>query len=374
MMTKRVMPVCMLCFLLFSTLAATLLVRSVASSVSTVVYGPNLLTNPGFEYGLAGWSTSAGTAVYSADSSTFVSGHYSCKGVKSSTESLGRLYQDVTGITSPGNQYQISGWIKTNVTTEEDAVVIGLDYVASGGWTPEDGYIMEIGYVTGTQGWTFFQSELFTLPSMPTDAQALWFLLDFNNAVGTAWWDNVSLALVTYPVPVGRGTNVSVTLNDYVGLVFDNVVTSGSATAITTTNYPPPPSGIPFMGPVWDITTTAMFSGSVTIGIKYTDPDTASPTKMFETDIVPGDVNLDGVVNCTDLLLILKAMGSRPGDPRWNPNCDLNHNNKIDIYDLLIALKNYGRTSQWTDITWYVDTANNIIYGRTNHFSLIGIH
>ena len=366
-----------LSFLLLSTLGP-LLVRSVASSEeSTAVYGPNLLTNPGFEYGLAGWNTS-GTAVYRVDSSTFVSGHYSCKGVESSTESLGRLYQDVTNITSPENQYQISGWIKTNLTTEEDGVVIGLDYVASGGWTPEDGYVMEIGYVQGIQDWTPFQSEVFTLPSMPTDAQALWFFLGFNYEAGTAWWDNVSLNLVTYPVQVAQGTNVSVIVNPNVSLVFDNVTGPGVATAIATSSYPPPPapsgtsSDPSFIGPVWIITTTATFSGQVTVGISY--PATANPTKMFETDIVPGDVNHDGVVNLTDILLILKAMGSRPGDPRWNPNCDLNHNNKIDIGDLLIALKNYGKTSQWTDITWYVDTTNYIIYGRTNHFSFIAIH
>lgn len=115
----------------------------------------NLITNPGFENGLAGWSTSQGSAVYSADLTTQNSGSYSAKGVETSTGSLGRLYQDVTGITSPGSQYQISGWIKTSSVVGE--AVIGLDYVASSGWTPADGYVKEIGYVSGTQGWTHFR-------------------------------------------------------------------------------------------------------------------------------------------------------------------------------------------------------------------------
>jgi hypothetical protein len=79
-------------------------------------------------------------------------------------------------------------------------------------------------------------------------------------------------------------------------------------------------------------------------------------------------------VNWKDILLILQAMGSTPGSPRWNPNCDLNHNNKVDLGDLAIALRNYGKTSQWVDITIYVDTVNQIVYGSTNHFSCFGIH
>lgn len=157
--------------------------------------GTNLILNPGFENGLTSWSTSQGTAVYSVDFTTSHSGSYSAKGVETNTGSLGRLYQDVTSITSPGNQYQISGWIKTSNVI--GSVVIALDYVGSGGWTPADGYVMEIGHVSGTHDWTFFQSPVFTLPPMPSDAQATWFLFDFNNGAGTAWWDDVSLVQVS---------------------------------------------------------------------------------------------------------------------------------------------------------------------------------
>ena len=159
----------------------------------------NVIVNPGFENGLSGWSTSQGSAVYSVDSSTSHSGSYSSKGVETNIGSLGRLYQDVTGLASPGNQYQISGWIKTSSVVGQ--VVIGLDYVASNGASPADGYVNEIGYVTGTQDWTFFQSPVFTLPPMPNDANALWFLFDFNNGAGTAWWNDVSLVSISGTTP-----------------------------------------------------------------------------------------------------------------------------------------------------------------------------
>jgi outer membrane protein assembly factor BamB len=156
----------------------------------------NILSNSGFEAGLRSWSVTAGTAVYSIDPVSH-SGASSVKGVEISPGNIGRLYQDVTGIVSPGNQYMISGWIKTfNVTGR---VVIGLDYVTSGHYTPVDGYITEIGHMNGTHDWAFYESTVFTMPPMPSDAVALYFLFDFNNGSGTAWWDDVSLTSISEP-------------------------------------------------------------------------------------------------------------------------------------------------------------------------------
>jgi hypothetical protein len=178
-----------------ATLAGVLLLSLFLVLVPRVKAEQNLLVNPGFESGLTGWSTSGGTAVYSADYTISHSRSYSCKGVETHTGGLGRLYQDVTAITSPGNQYQISAWIKTSNVV--GTAVIALNYVEAGGWTPGDGYVMDWIGTGGTTGWTFYQSPVFTLPSMPSEATALWFLFDFNNGAGTAWWDDVSLVCVS---------------------------------------------------------------------------------------------------------------------------------------------------------------------------------
>jgi|GEM_PF-663726 len=156
----------------------------------------NILPNSGFEDGLHSWNVTSGTGVYSIDS-VHHSGASSVMGVETSAGSLGRLVQNVTGLVTPGNQYKISGWIKTNNVTGD--VVIGLDYVASNNYTPLDGYIIEIGQVTGTQDWTFFESPIFTVKPKPSDAVAMYFLFDFNNGFGTAWWDDVSLMLISQP-------------------------------------------------------------------------------------------------------------------------------------------------------------------------------
>jgi PKD repeat protein len=148
----------------------------------------NLLVNPGFEQGLGHWNSTGGSAKYIWDN---MGGDYCIKGIETNKWNLGRLYQDVTEKVEVGERYKIGGWLKTE--NVEGSVVIGLDYVLPSGWTPADGYIKEIGHVTGTIDWTYYESEWFTLPPMPENCVAAWFLFDFNNGKGTAYWDDVSL-------------------------------------------------------------------------------------------------------------------------------------------------------------------------------------
>ena len=148
----------------------------------------NLLVNPGFEQGLGHWNSTGGSANYIWDN---MGGDYCIKGIETTKWNLGRLYQDVTEKIEAGERYKIGGWLKTE--NVEGSVVIGLNYVLPSGWTPADGYVKEIGHVRGTTDWTYYESEWFTLPPMPEDGVAAWFLFDFNNGKGTAYWDDVSL-------------------------------------------------------------------------------------------------------------------------------------------------------------------------------------
>jgi Tol biopolymer transport system component len=52
-----------------------------------------------------------------------------------------------------------------------------------------------------------------------------------------------------------------------------------------------------------------------------------------------GDVSGDGRVDFRDVRLVARALGSRPGQPRWNPAADLNHNGRVDVRDLSIVLR-----------------------------------
>jgi parallel beta-helix repeat protein len=57
-----------------------------------------------------------------------------------------------------------------------------------------------------------------------------------------------------------------------------------------------------------------------------------------------GDINRDGKVTLTDLVLLAMAYGSRPGDLKWNPNADINNNGTVDLPDLVLLAKCYGKT------------------------------
>jgi outer membrane protein assembly factor BamB len=195
---KKLAVILVLSLLCLSIVIASLAnVRAASTSSATNPLQRNILSNPGFENTLDPWKVTSGSAVYSIDATSH-SGSSSVKGIETASGSIGRLYQDVTGFAIPGDQYQISGWIKTSNVTGN--VVIGLDYVTSGNYTAPDGYITEIGGATGTQDWTFFQSPVFNLPSMPSDSVALYFLFDFNMGSGTAWWDDVALVPIASTV------------------------------------------------------------------------------------------------------------------------------------------------------------------------------
>jgi len=57
-----------------------------------------------------------------------------------------------------------------------------------------------------------------------------------------------------------------------------------------------------------------------------------------------GDVNRDGVIDAQDLNLLQAAYTSTPGQPHWNPDCDLNGDGKVDMRDIGIASTNFGLT------------------------------
>jgi hypothetical protein len=117
-----------------------------------------------------------------------------------------------------------------------------------------------------------------------------------------------------------RGENVTVTPTSGVSLTFANVASEGITTVNETQSGPSPPAGFKIEGRYFDIQTTATYSGNITIRITYDD-----------TNIMPWE---------EETLRLL----------RWNET-----------------------SQQWEDITTYVDTESNVIYGETNHISMFGI-
>jgi hypothetical protein len=60
---------------------------------------------------------------------------------------------------------------------------------------------------------------------------------------------------------------------------------------------------------------------------------------------ISGDLNGDFKVGLQDLVLLALAYGSKPGDPNWNPNADIDNNGAVGLSDLVILALHYGQ--QW---------------------------
>ncbi len=57
---------------------------------------------------------------------------------------------------------------------------------------------------------------------------------------------------------------------------------------------------------------------------------------------IAGDVDHDGHVDVTDLLIFLDSWALLVGDPNFDPNCDFNGDGSVDVIDLLMMVDNWG--------------------------------
>jgi hypothetical protein len=59
---------------------------------------------------------------------------------------------------------------------------------------------------------------------------------------------------------------------------------------------------------------------------------------------IPGDFDKDGDVDRADLATLTQAWLSEPGNPKWNPDCDIGIpvDNSINIQDLAVFSGNWG--------------------------------
>jgi hypothetical protein len=73
------------------------------------------------------------------------------------------------------------------------------------------------------------------------------------------------------------------------------------------------------------------------IALQAASPQDGSSVKLYAYDMaayVPGDVNGDALVSCTDLSAATASVGKRTGQPGFVPTADLDQNGVIDIRDI----------------------------------------
>ncbi len=97
----------------------------------------------------------------------------------------------------------------------------------------------------------------------------------------------------------------------------------------------------------------APLAGVVSIGLQAQDlatpPNTFTGTvatfEVVGTLFLPGDLNLDGIVDGKDLLLFAPCFGAHRYDPNFQLACDLNGDGIVDGRDLAILAFNFGKRS-----------------------------
>jgi hypothetical protein len=170
---------------------------------------------------------------------------------------------------------------------------------------------------------------------------------------------------------VETGSNVGTFPDPDVGLFFDDVLANGFAYAwIIALQHPDQ------IGESWDIQTTAAFANNITIYLVFNLadlPDGVDPydLTLWRTEVVLGDVNLDGIVDGTDVSIIANA---NPQDPGY-PNLDLNNDGVVDDEDVTIASHNLGLESVWEPLESWVIVDNDLVlvFGVTEHLSVFGV-
>jgi hypothetical protein len=74
---------------------------------------------------------------------------------------------------------------------------------------------------------------------------------------------------------------------------------------------------------------------------KSTPPSTSPSLTPTPVEVVE-DVNKDGAINITDIMLIAGAFNSVKGDSKYNPLMDLNKDNAVNISDIMICAAKFN--------------------------------
>jgi hypothetical protein len=151
----------------------------------------------------------------------------------------------------------------------------------------------------------------------------------------------VSVNAVTFRTGQANSFDVSAT-------GFPRTPIPGTPNIMQITSQGTLPPGVTLNGnnPFGFATGNAILSGNPPVSARGTYPLTvtagngvgSNATQSFTLVVaMPGDVNLDGVVNCADLDLVGAAFGYYRGQPKYNPNADLNNDGVVNFADAALV-------------------------------------
>jgi nitrous oxidase accessory protein NosD len=141
--------------------------------------------------------------------------------------------------------------------------------------------------------------------------------------------------------------------NSFVG----NVIQAGVYSSYNSwySGYPSWDSGYPSGGNYWSDYNGSDLYGGPYQNVTGSDGIGDAPyiiNALISTDHYPlmspvkkivGDVNMDGVVDGRDLIVVSRAFAATPACTNWNQLADLNGDGKIDGQDMIIVARHFGQ-------------------------------
>jgi virginiamycin B lyase len=79
------------------------------------------------------------------------------------------------------------------------------------------------------------------------------------------------------------------------------------------------------------------YSTARDFALNQEDPKIAAEATTQVAATVPGDLNGDGRVNCTDLAIVKASLGKRTGQLGFDPRADVNRDGVVDVRDLSVV-------------------------------------
>jgi hypothetical protein len=172
-----------------------------------------------------------------------------------------------------------------------------------------------------------------------------------NTAYAQAGIHDVAVTNVTSSKTVigrGYGDNITVAVQNEGNFTETFTVTVyANTTAVTSQNVTLSSGNSASITLTWN--TTGFVYGNYTISA-YAPPvpgemNTANNnyTDGLAVVTIPGDLNGDLTVGLQDLVILANAYGSRPGNPNWNANADIDNSGIVRLSDLVIMAQHYGQ-------------------------------
>ena len=293
---------------------------------------PDRYTKPGTYNVYA--TARVGSAARISNSSTFQLDTYPCPPQAAFTYTPLQIYQNMT-VTFDASSSSAEGFNDTIVRYE---------------WTINDPYNPEHIIKEGT----------FTAPPSPTITHTFeypgTFTVELNVTDNEGLWSTTSKPVIVSPE---FGPTANFTWSPEIAIINQTITFDASESipgwSAKTQEFSP------IVTYTWDFGDGASNQSSdPLITHEYTVPGNYTVTltvidEVGRTDIVSKiieiqnmtlkdfDVTGDGKIDIRDIFATAIAYGSKPGDPNWNPLCDVIKDGKIDIKDIFAIALNYGK-------------------------------